>query len=168
MTSPFMTAALPPLVITAIAGTGLMAGLLFAFSTVVVRALRQLPDEVGMLAMQRINVLIINPLFALVFAGTTLLSLGIGVASALSLSAPGAPWWLAGAAAYLVGPFGVTVVCNVPLNDTLALARSERANSVWPAYADRWLMWNHVRTVLALVSLILLATGLSAAADPAP
>ena len=58
---------MPPLLqtlaIAAIVGGGLVTGLLFAFSLVVMRALLELPAEAGMTTMQRINLLIVRPLF---------------------------------------------------------------------------------------------------------
>jgi uncharacterized membrane protein len=117
----------PLMVLVAIVGAGLMSGLFFAFSTSVMRALLQLPPEFGMLAMQRINLVIINPLFLVVFLGTALLCLAIGAICVINASQPGAVWWLAGALAYLVGPFSVTMVFNVPLNNRLASAKSEEA-----------------------------------------
>lgn len=47
----------------AVLGCGLMAGLFFAFSVCVMKALSQLAPEKGMAAMQAINVAILNPLF---------------------------------------------------------------------------------------------------------
>ena len=61
------------LVIAAVVGSGLVTGVLFAFSLVVMRALREMPPATGMAAMQRINVLILTPLFL----GTALLCVGI-------------------------------------------------------------------------------------------
>lgn len=51
-------------------GSGLMAGVFFAFSTSVMKALDQLPPNESIAAMQSINVAIINPLFLSVFLGT--------------------------------------------------------------------------------------------------
>jgi uncharacterized membrane protein len=51
-------------------GCGLMAGLFFAFSVSVMKALARLPSAEGIAAMQSINVAIINPVFLAVFFGT--------------------------------------------------------------------------------------------------
>jgi uncharacterized membrane protein len=50
-------------------GSGLMAGLYFAFSTAVMPALGGLPQEQGIAAMQKINAAILNPLFLFLFSG---------------------------------------------------------------------------------------------------
>ena len=51
-------------------GSGLVAGIFYAFSTFVMRALGQLPKNQGMAAMNAINVSVINSLFFLAFFGT--------------------------------------------------------------------------------------------------
>jgi uncharacterized membrane protein len=91
------------LAIAAAVGCGLMSGLLFAFSLVVMRALAELPAQQGMHAMQRINVLIVHPLFLVLFLGTALCCAGLLLlawrnASSSTLVA-------LGAAAYLVVPW---------------------------------------------------------------
>lgn len=156
---------MPPLLqtlaIAAIVGGGLVTGLLFAFSLVVMRALLELPAEAGMTTMQRINLLIVRPLFLLPFLGTALLCvvllLGVlwwpGGASSVALGA--------GALAYLLGPLGVTMGFNVPLNNRLARTDLREAQVLWPRYVHDWLRWNHVRTALGVVSLALLALGLA-------
>ena len=51
-----------PLALLTAVGCGLMAGLFFAFSNFVMKALVRLPSEQGMAAMQHINVTVINPI----------------------------------------------------------------------------------------------------------
>lgn len=51
-------------------GSGLIAGVFFAFSTFVMTALARRPPAEGMAAMQAINVAVLNPLFLGVFVGT--------------------------------------------------------------------------------------------------
>ena len=60
-------------------GCALVAGLLFAFSTSVMPALRQRPAAEGISVMQAINSNILNPLFGLVFGGTTVLCLVLAI-----------------------------------------------------------------------------------------
>ena len=150
------------LVIAAIVGSGLVTGLLFAFSVAVMRALLQLAPEAGMSAMQRINVVIINPLFLLAFLGTSALCLAIAVVIAVRGSfAAGSFWLLLGAAAYLLGPLGTTMAFNVPLNNRLASVDVSRAAEEWPRYVAPWLRWNHLRTLLGALAMVFLALGLA-------
>ncbi|MET0378686.1 MAG: hypothetical protein ABW049_06795, partial [Spongiibacteraceae bacterium] len=61
------------LVVIAALGCALVGGVFFAFSTFVMKALAQLPTVHSITAMQRINVVVLNPLFLGAFIGTTLL-----------------------------------------------------------------------------------------------
>ncbi|TGQ06129.1 DUF1772 domain-containing protein, partial [Mesorhizobium sp. M00.F.Ca.ET.217.01.1.1] len=60
-----------------------------------------------------------------------------------------------GAVIYLIGNPIVTMVFNVPLNDALAAVDPASANgaAVWANYLNAWVMWNHVRTVTAIVAM---------------
>ncbi len=148
-------------------GSGLMSGLLFAFSSFVMRALLRLPAAQGVAAMQHINRLIINPGFFVIFIGTTLacvLILVLGWRSGWVGHANA--WRVAGALAYLAGPLGVTVVFNVPLNNHLARMTADDATALtteWPRYVEPWLRWNHVRTALGIAATAMLATSLTQA-----
>lgn len=136
------------------AGAGLIGGVFFAFSAFVMKALTQLPFEQGVAAMQRINVVVLNPLFLALFVGTALLA-GIGAAGAFLSwgTARSALLFIAGIS-YLVGSFGVTVAFNVPRNERLARLSPETAEAIayWPIYVREWLFWNHVRTAASAVS----------------
>ena len=152
---------LPLIVVIAITGSGVVTGLLFAFSNFVMRALQDLPTEHGMFAMQRINEAIMNPIFLIFFMGTPVLCLIIAVVSALELGAPGHVYFFSGAVIYLLGPFGVTMLFNVPLNNTLAETPLDESAEAWPLYRNRWQRWNHIRTYMGILSVFLLALGLA-------
>ena len=74
-----MIALIPILTLLAALGSGLMAGLFFAFSSFVMAALARLPADQGITAMNSINVTILNLSFSVAFFGTTILCLGLGV-----------------------------------------------------------------------------------------
>jgi uncharacterized membrane protein len=142
-------------------GAGLIGGVFFAFSTFVMKALGQLPAAAGIAAMQRINVVVLNPVFLGVFMGTAVLA-GLALLAALH------PWGgtrafllLAAGLSYLLGSFGVTAAFNVPRNERLARMDpgSREAAGYWPVYLREWLLWNHVRGIASIVS-----AGCSAAA----
>ena len=146
-----MLAALPFL---ACIGAGIVGGVFFAFSTFVMKALAQLPASQGIAAMQRINIVVLNPLFLGVFMGTAVLAAICVVAALFPWSATKSVLLLVAGLSYLIGSFGVTVVFNVPRNERLARleAESRAAADYWPIYVREWLLWNHVRTVASLVS----------------
>lgn len=141
------------LLLTAL-GSATIGGAFFAFSSFVMKALAQLPAAQGVAAMQRINVVVINPGFIGVFMGTLLLSLACLVMAFLSPGAERQGALLATGLLYAVGTFGVSGAFNVPRNERLANmdAASADAAAYWPVYVREWTRWNHVRTVAALAS----------------
>jgi uncharacterized membrane protein len=141
--------------ILAALGSGLMAGLFFAFSNSVMKALGRLPAHEGIAAMQSINIVILNPLFLGIFMGTALACVVLIISAFFGWQRPGAGWLLAGSILYLVGSILVTAAFNVPMNNTLAAAAPDNASSagLWADYLSRWTAWNHVRTVGCLASM---------------
>jgi uncharacterized membrane protein len=150
------------LIVLAALGSGLIAGVFFAFSGFVMTALARLPAAQGIAAMNAINVAVINAAFLGVFFGTGALCLALAVAALAGAGAGRAPWLLAGAAAYLVGSLGVTMTCNVPRNNALAAldpAGGDAAAS-WARYVADWSVWNHVRTGASLAAAALFTLAL--------
>lgn len=143
------------LAIVAALGSSLIAGTFFAFSAFVMGALRRLPSEQSVAAMQSINIVVINPIFLTAFLGTGLVWAVLMVLALADLSSPRSLWLAAGAVAYLGGCLLVTMVRNVPMNNTLAEspARSPEVARYWPAYVKRWTFWNHIRTAASLMAL---------------
>lgn len=145
-------------------GAGTIGGAFFAFSAFVMKALAQLPAHQGVGAMQRINVVVLNPVFLGVFVGSAALSGGLSVASFLPWAMPRSPLLLATGVLYVVGCFLVTMRLNVPRNKRLAHLESQspQAMEYWPAYVREWSKWNHVRTVSSLASAACSAASLAA------
>jgi uncharacterized membrane protein len=135
-------------------GSGLMAGLFFAFSTSVMSALGRMPPPAGISAMQSINVTILNPVFFAVFFGTALLSIVLIAGALAGWSDMSAAALLAGGLLYLAVCMAVTMVFNVPLNNALAATAADSAGgaAIWSRYLAEWVPWNHVRTVACLAS----------------
>lgn len=150
------------LTLVAIMGSGLIAGAFFSFSVGIMEALRRIPANEGMAAMQSINVVILNPLFLGVFIGTALLSIVLAVVSLLNWNGSGSGYMLAGGLFYFLGTFVVTIALNVPLNNVLAAAdpTATAGHDIWNNYLSNWTLWNHVRTVASLTSMALLIFGL--------
>ena len=145
---------LPTLTLLAALGCGLIAGAFFAFSSFVMRALGRIPAPEGISAMQSINIVVLNPVFLLVFVGTAVLCVIAVVLSLLRWNQPGAAYLLAGGLLYVIGTFLVTMVFNVPRNDALAAVApaSPEGARLWADYLSSWTAWNHVRTVAALAA----------------
>jgi uncharacterized membrane protein len=141
---------------SAAVGSGLVAGVFFAFSTFVMRALSRLPPSQGISAMQAINVAAPNPWFMAAMFGTAIVCAVLAVHSVLNWREPGAQLRLAGSLLYIAGVVGVTIALNIPLNDALAAVVPEGAESAvfWARYLIDWGLWNHVRTVTALLAAV--------------
>jgi uncharacterized membrane protein len=139
------------LTLAAALGCALLGGVFFAFSNFVMKALFRIPAPSGIAAMQAINVTVLNPLFLALFFGTAVACV---VLVFLSIQAP---FRLLGAALYLVGTFGVTIVFNVSRNNALARLDPAGAVSEWRRYVQEWTWWNHVRTLAAVAAAALLA-----------
>ncbi len=104
------------LTLLAALGSGLIAGVFFAFSAFVMQALARLPHREGIAAMQSINVTVLNAWFLGTFFGTAAACVVAVVYSLLRWHERGALYLLVGGALYLVGTFLVTIVFNVPKN----------------------------------------------------
>lgn len=153
--------ALMALVLAAAVGSGLVGGIFFAFSSFVMSALGSLTPEKGIAAMKAINVSVINPIFMSLFLGTAVVCVLAGGGSL--------GWWnlisgklvLTASFTYLVGCLGVTLVCNVPLNNQLASsAEATQTTALWHRYLDVWTAWNHVRTMASIGSALLFTAAL--------
>jgi uncharacterized membrane protein len=139
-------------------GSGLNAGVFFAFSTFTMSGLGRLPAAQGMAAMQAINVAAPrSALFMLLLFGTGLIALALAVEAAIGLDGAGATMRLAGGIVYVAGAIVVTVGANVPRNDALAAADPAAADSaaLWAGYRRSWVAWNHVRTLACLAAAVL-------------
>lgn len=137
----------------ALLGSGLVAGVFFAFSSFVMKALERLKPPEGIAAMQSINITVINPLFMTALFGTGVICLFLVVDTLLKWHQSNLAL-LVGSTIYLVGTVLVTILFNVPLNDALAKIEpsSIEGASLWTRYLNDWTIWNHVRTVAALVT----------------
>jgi uncharacterized membrane protein len=143
-------------------GSALIAGVFFAFSNFVMKALAAVPSSQGITAMQSINIVVINRSFLGTFFGTAVLSLVMAGLAVKGTGSAATFFFLGGALLYLAGTFLVTVLGNVPLNNQLAAVSPTDAASddTWKHYLDRWTMWNHVRTAAAGLSALLYVVGL--------
>jgi len=133
-------------------GSALIAGVFFAFSAFVMGALSRLAPSQGIAAMQSINTVVVRSWFMAPFMGTIVTAAILALAGVLVSGDPRTIWWIAGAALYIAGTFGMTLVGNVPLNEALASAPPEAPESanLWNRYLRDWSRWNHARTAAAL------------------
>jgi uncharacterized membrane protein len=145
-------------------GCGLLGGLYFAFSTFIMTALGRIAQASGIMAMNAINVVIVQSLFMPLFIGTTLSSLVLAITAVLRWGQPGATAMLVGGVLYVVGMFVCTAVIHVPMNDALAAVdpASTEAASLWARYLTDWTLWNHVRTISSTLACTLFIWAIAA------
>jgi uncharacterized membrane protein len=150
------------LVLAAVAGTGMIAGVFLAFSSFIMPALARLPPSAGISAMQNINITVINPLFMAVLFGTAILSLILAFGLWRNGAIENTALIYLGIAFYVGGAILTTMVFNVPLNDALANAapESEAAAQIWRQYLADWTFWNSVRGAASFASCVLLTASL--------
>ena len=145
-----------------------IGGVFLAFSDFIMRSLAKTSGGGGVEAMQVINREVFRWVFMTLFIGLVPVSLVIGSYGLWALPVPtGAMVAIAGGV-YIFGCFGVTAMCNVPLNKALAdMDVSEAATGeFWHGvYLPRWTFWNSARTVACLIASALLLAALSLSAN---
>lgn len=149
-------------------GTALLAGNFFAFSAYLMRALGGLSAERGIVAMQAITLAIKKPLFLVVFFGTAGLCAVLAIYAILNWGAAATCTLLAGTLFFLAGAFGVTMLRNTPLNTQLAAVTpdTEDGRAMWKRFQASWSLWNHVRTIAALLAFVALILALADMGNP--
>ncbi|MBX5142949.1 DUF1772 domain-containing protein [Rhizobium lentis] len=140
--------------VAAAIGSGLVAGIFFAFSTFIMSAFSRIPAEQGIAAMNSINVTIVRSPFMGLFVPTAILCLVIAVLAVIDWRGGASALMLAGAAIYVFASFLSTIIFNVPMNDALEKVSGSGAEAValWTSYVRDWTWWNHVRTVASLLA----------------
>jgi uncharacterized membrane protein len=149
-----MSVSLTVAVIVSGIGSGLIAGVYFAFSSFVMPALWRLPAAAGIATMQTINQTAIRPSLIVVLFGTAMVSIAATVWTLLDYSGSSGAWMIGGSVSYLLGVIGLTAFYHVPLNDELArtLPTSQDAPDIWARYVLRWSVGNHIRTIAGIAA----------------
>ena len=148
------------LVLSALLGSALMAGLFFAFSACIMKAFSVIPSESGVHVMRTINRVIVNPWFVVAFIGTTVLSVIIGTMAMIGSAGESGLWFLTAATLYLSGTFLVTGIRNVPLNNELDQVCDAEVGPFWRHYLRKWTQYNHGRTVASSLAVVFYGIGL--------
>ena len=140
--------------VAAAIGSGLVAGIFFAFSTFIMAAFARIPAEQGIAAMNSINVTIVRSPFMALFVPTAILCIVISVLALMNWRGGASALMLAGAALYVFASFLSTIIFNVPMNDALAKVSGSgtEAAALWATYLKDWTWWNHVRTIASLLA----------------
>jgi uncharacterized membrane protein len=137
-------------------GAGVTGGVLFGFSTFVMRALDALPADQAIASMQSINRQAPTAGFMTAMFGTAVVAIALGVDGLRRFHDPDGKVLTAGSGLYLASIL-VTVAFHVPRNDRLAriVTPAAGASDIWNRYSSTWTAGNHVRTALAITASIL-------------
>lgn len=141
--------------------TGLLAGLFFGWQCSVINGLQLLPDKEYLLAFQSMNRTILNPVFMVSFLGSFVLLIVTTFLCYKAGSYQVLPNLVIALLVYGVGVIGITMGCNVPLNDTLdaldiAAANDEQLNTMRQSFEGPWNKWHLMRTLAAITSFVCL------------
>lgn len=152
--------------LTALSGlllAGAIFGLFYAWVCSTMWGLDAADPRVAIAAMQAMNASVRNAVFAPAFFGTPFVLL---LAGYLAIRFDGRAALLFASAGLVYLSFGavLTLVVNVPMNETLAQLEVptsiDEARSVWLAYSTDWQFWNQMRTIASGIALLLCGAGL--------
>ncbi|WP_280453620.1 DUF1772 domain-containing protein [Nocardia brasiliensis] len=135
----------------ALIATGLLAGVYYGYATSVMIALGKFDDKTYVEVLNKINVVIVNPVFMLSFLG----SVGFSIISALfflrSDLRPVLVWICIGIALNILSLI-VSGVFNIPLNNDMATADNATGPidyaGLRQAFEFPWITWNIVRALI--------------------
>jgi uncharacterized membrane protein len=157
----------PVVILTIIAAitNSAAGGMMYVFSTFVMRGLDRTGPVQAITAMRGINTAANGSrAFLLVYFGAGVLAAALGVTAAVQLHQPGSWYSLVGGVVGVLAAV-ITMAFNVPLNnhldgvDPAGLSGADAARE-WQAYLSTWTAWNHVRTATAFAAAALMLIGL--------
>ena len=135
-------------------GAALVAGVVLAFSALVMPALARGPAAEGIAVMRRINRAAVGPGLMIPFLATSAGCAALAVVAVVDWGEPHAPWLLAGGLLYLLGALLLTGGYHQPRN--LALGdvdpSAPDAGARWTRYLGDWTPWNHIRSAVGLAA----------------
>ncbi len=137
--------------------TGLLAGLFYGYDCSIIKGLGKLPHAVYLQSFQSINRSIQNPYFFTSFIGSLMV---LPIAGWLSYSAGNSVSFyllLAATLVYFIAVFGVTIFCNVPLNERLAnfsiaTATESELAAMRQVFEKPWNRYHTFRTIASIIS----------------
>lgn len=138
----------------AVIACAIVSGVFLTFSDFVMKSLHEADPIAGIQSMQIINRRVMRSVFMFVLIGMSLVSVFLVVQSTFGGIRNGRFWILAGGLFYTSGTFLVTMLFNVPMNNSLESPdyRSVQAAEYWPQFVSKWTFWNWVRCLAALAA----------------
>lgn len=141
----------------------LLAGFVFAFDIVIMPGIQRMNDRDFLRAFQAMDRVIQNnqPMFMLVWLGSATTLLVLTVLGIRQLPGADRLLLIAACAAFYLGVQLPTVTVNVPLNNQLQALELNGMNEAEllqtrTTFEPRWIRWNRIRTVFAILTSVLL------------
>lgn len=141
----------------------LVAGLVLTFAIVVMPGIRTMDDLEFLKSFKAMDRVIQNnqPIFMLVWLGSALVVLASTVLGIERLAGLDRVLLVVACAIYIFGVQVPTVAVNVPLNNHLQSQDLDRMTepelrATIEKFESRWLQWNLIRTVIAILTTVLL------------
>ena len=141
----------------------LVAGLVFTFAIVVMPGIKRLGDLAFLQSFKAMDRVIQNnqPVFILVWLGSAVVLLVSTVLGIWQLEGADRTLLVAACAIYLFGVHVPTITINIPLNNHLQsqdldTMTAPELRETKARFESRWLRWNAIRTVLAILTTALL------------
>ncbi|PSR18005.1 DUF1772 domain-containing protein [filamentous cyanobacterium CCP3] len=141
----------------------LVAGFVLAFAIVVMPGIKSLNDHDFLQAFKAIDRVIQNnqPIFSLVWLGSILGLVTVALAGIVQFDGINRLLIGIAAAVYLLGVQLPTFTINVPLNNQLQMQKLDAMTDlalreVRESFEPRWIQWNSIRTIFAILTSALL------------
>lgn len=144
------------LIALAAVGSGIVGGVLYAFSAFVMKGIDETSPAAAVATMQGINRTAVRPALMVPLMGTVVLCLALLAVAFLALRSGHTGTGLlvlAGCALYLT-TFLITGAYHVPRNDALAAVdpHGSGAAAAWRDYYQPWVRMNHLRAATAVAA----------------
>eukprot|EP00594_Rhizosolenia_setigera_P002698 CAMPEP_0178954152 /NCGR_PEP_ID=MMETSP0789-20121207/8827_1 /TAXON_ID=3005 /ORGANISM="Rhizosolenia setigera, Strain CCMP 1694" /LENGTH=165 /DNA_ID=CAMNT_0020635513 /DNA_START=159 /DNA_END=653 /DNA_ORIENTATION=- len=142
----YLDSRLESVMLTSVILNSMAAGIIFIFSNTVMPSLATFDSDVGINVMNKINIIIVNPLFIIAFFGGLISAYPtvVMLKNPDTFSRPARYYALASTLVMFFGEFVVTVSQNVPRNDALLAVDpdSEEGEMYWRNdFLKGWVMW---------------------------
>lgn len=151
------------LVLASVTLSAAIFGFFYAWVCSTMWGLDAADPRIAIEAMQAMNASVRNGVFAPAFFGTPIaLLLAAGLLCAQRLRTSGALFALSAVTYFCFGLL-LTMLVNVPMNETLAGITSpedlDEARQIWEAYSPEWQFWNQFRTIASGAAFLLAVLG---------
>ncbi|WP_323765694.1 DUF1772 domain-containing protein [Marinovum sp.] len=157
--------ALLPVALLALLLSGAIFGFFFAWVCSTMWGLDAADPAVAIAAMQAMNASVRNAVFFPAFFLTPVVLLIAALLARQAQLRPASYAFGGAALVYLLGGLILTLMVNVPMNETLAEVNvpgdSQAAREIWQAYSAPWQGWNIARTVFSGIALLLTGVALT-------